>query len=146
MTRRRRLADRRLAETEPFRYFLQYPKNTLSNRLCFPGKCDKYEITDRTFPVGRCTVGILHEFDVLSMITELTGRGLSVERIERTLQELVGRDWKEINHALWRRRLQARHVAMHDDRERFLNDLEELVKRVTAPDELDNRGHRWGRA
>ncbi len=95
---------------------------------------------------GRWVVDILHESNVLSVITELTGRGLSIEQIELALQKMVGRDWKEISVMLWHRRLQEQSFIVHDERERFLDDLEALVKGRTALDELYKKNHQWGLA
>jgi len=91
-------------------------------------------------------MGILHDATALSVIAELTGRGLSLDQIDRGLQKMVGRDWKEISVMAWYRRMQEKSLIMHDDQERFLDDLEALVNGRALLDDLHRRDHPWGRA
>jgi hypothetical protein len=91
-------------------------------------------------------MGLLHDATALSVLAELTGRGLSLDQIDRGLQKMVGRDWKEISVMAWYCRMQEKSLIMHDDQERFLDDLEALVNGHALLDDLHRRDHTWSRA
>ncbi len=91
-------------------------------------------------------MAVLRDFNALSAISALTGRGLTLEQIERAMEKMVGLDWKEVPVRDWHRRLRDEKFIVHDDHAKFLDDLEALVNGRILLDELYARDRRWGRA
>lgn len=89
-------------------------------------------------------MGILQDLNVLSVMAELTGRGLKLEQIDRALEKTVGPDWKGLRVIDWHKRLQEKGLLVHDEHATFLDDLEALVSGRTMLDEMDKRDRKPG--
>ena len=91
-------------------------------------------------------MGALHDVNASTVILELKRRGLGADQIDRTMQKMVGRDWKEIPVMSWRTRLRQNGLEAHADGKRFIEELEALVIGTILLEEPDETDRTWGRA
>jgi hypothetical protein len=67
-------------------------------------------------------------------------RGLSGDQIDRAMRQMVGNDWREVQVSIWFNRLQEKDLIIHNNEDRFIDDLEALVIGRIKLDELCRRG------
>jgi hypothetical protein len=85
-------------------------------------------------------MGTLRDTNLLSVVFKLMDRGLSGDQIDRAMRQMVGNDWREVQVSIWFNRLQEKDLIIHNDEDRFIDDLEALVIGKIKLDELCRRG------
>lgn len=82
----------------------------------------------------------LRNTTLLSVVFKLMDRGLSGDQIDRAMRQMVGNDWREVQVSIWFNRLQEKDLIIHNNEDRFIDDLEALVIGRIKLDELCRRG------
>jgi len=74
--------------------------------------------------------------DSMSMVFTLRNRGFSMDQITRTMNQVVGHDWRDVPVSTWSRRLKDEGLIRHVNEETIIDDLEALVSGKIKLDEL----------
>lgn len=88
---------------------------------------------------GEIGMGNLRDFDMTTVVKELMRRGFTREQIDRTMDNLIGRDWKDLRVTALHRKLQSEGMIRESDGDLFIDDLEALISGRIKLDEINRR-------
>ena len=77
-----------------------------------------------------------YDSNSMSIVFTLLKRGFSMDQITRTMNQLVGHDWREVPVSTWFKRFHDEGLIKHVNEETIIDDLEALISGKIKLDEL----------